>query len=383
MGLETGTYVADLVTTNPTSGDLRSAGDDHLRLIKSVLKATFPGADGVMMTKTAGEISINDAGADLNFRVETSLSIYGIYLDGGNGRFGVGTGSPEVPFHVARESQEMAVFEDTTDDAGLGPNLQLRRSRSVGGVGDVNGSLSFVGPDDGGADTTYARLYQYIGDPTGGAEDGGLIFQISVGASLRNFMQFNGAQSEIVLNESGVDQDFRVESANNIRMLFVDGGGDLVGIGGIPVNFFDLRYTDVGALGPVMGLYHDSGSPAVSDVLGRIRIEGNNSSAARYAYWDIQSEVLSKTAGSESATLTFLANPSVGGTQALQLNSTGQCEIGLNAVSSGATAGFPQMSVMSSGTPSGAAPNGSFCLVNSSNSLYVRVSGSWLSVALT
>lgn len=45
MGLETGTYVSDLVATNPLSSDLRSVGDDHLRLIKSVAKATLPNGD--------------------------------------------------------------------------------------------------------------------------------------------------------------------------------------------------------------------------------------------------------------------------------------------------------------------------------------------------
>lgn len=42
MPLETGSYIGDLVTTNPASSDAVGAGDDHLRLIKSTLKATFP-----------------------------------------------------------------------------------------------------------------------------------------------------------------------------------------------------------------------------------------------------------------------------------------------------------------------------------------------------
>jgi hypothetical protein len=44
MGLETGTYVDDLVATNPITTDTKSQGDDHLRLLKSILKATFPSA---------------------------------------------------------------------------------------------------------------------------------------------------------------------------------------------------------------------------------------------------------------------------------------------------------------------------------------------------
>lgn len=49
MGLETGTYVNDLNTANPTSTDPKSQGDDHLRLIKSVLKNTFAGFPGLVV----------------------------------------------------------------------------------------------------------------------------------------------------------------------------------------------------------------------------------------------------------------------------------------------------------------------------------------------
>ena len=48
MGLETGTYISDLVVTNPTSTDPKSQGDDHLRLVKSTLKNTFPNITGAM-----------------------------------------------------------------------------------------------------------------------------------------------------------------------------------------------------------------------------------------------------------------------------------------------------------------------------------------------
>lgn len=46
MALETGTYIDDLVATNPASTDALSAADDHIRLIKSTLKATFPNITG-------------------------------------------------------------------------------------------------------------------------------------------------------------------------------------------------------------------------------------------------------------------------------------------------------------------------------------------------
>lgn len=45
MALETGTFVNDLVTSNPPGSDQILQGDNHLRLIKTVLKNTFPNAD--------------------------------------------------------------------------------------------------------------------------------------------------------------------------------------------------------------------------------------------------------------------------------------------------------------------------------------------------
>lgn len=57
MPLESGTYIADLVATNPTSTDPKSAGDDHLRLLKAVLQATFAGFAGMIVvtgTEAAG-----------------------------------------------------------------------------------------------------------------------------------------------------------------------------------------------------------------------------------------------------------------------------------------------------------------------------------------
>lgn len=53
MGLESATYINGLVETNPTSSDNANQGDNHLRLIKATLKATFPNITGpVTVTQT-------------------------------------------------------------------------------------------------------------------------------------------------------------------------------------------------------------------------------------------------------------------------------------------------------------------------------------------
>lgn len=49
MALESATYISDLVSTNPTSSDNLSQGDDHLRLLKSTVKATFPNVSGAVL----------------------------------------------------------------------------------------------------------------------------------------------------------------------------------------------------------------------------------------------------------------------------------------------------------------------------------------------
>lgn len=46
MPLETATYIHQLNPANPSGSDKVKDGDDHLRLLKSTLKATFPGITG-------------------------------------------------------------------------------------------------------------------------------------------------------------------------------------------------------------------------------------------------------------------------------------------------------------------------------------------------
>jgi len=59
MGLETGTYLSDLVASNPTATDDQKYGDDHLRLIKSTLQNTLPGGSKPFYFPTATAKSAN------------------------------------------------------------------------------------------------------------------------------------------------------------------------------------------------------------------------------------------------------------------------------------------------------------------------------------
>lgn len=48
MALESGTYIDSLVSTNPTATDSVAQADDHIRLIKATIKASFPNVAGAM-----------------------------------------------------------------------------------------------------------------------------------------------------------------------------------------------------------------------------------------------------------------------------------------------------------------------------------------------
>ena len=56
MALETGTFVDSLNPLNPTTADPKSQGDDHFRLIKSVIKNTFTAITGAI-TATHTELN--------------------------------------------------------------------------------------------------------------------------------------------------------------------------------------------------------------------------------------------------------------------------------------------------------------------------------------
>ena len=70
MGLETGTYIDSLNSSNPGATDSVAQGDDHIRLIKSTVKATFPNLTGAV-TSTHTELNkldgVTATTAELNY----------------------------------------------------------------------------------------------------------------------------------------------------------------------------------------------------------------------------------------------------------------------------------------------------------------------------
>ena len=80
MALESGSFISDLNPANPAGTDNRSQGDDHIRLIKSTLKNTFPNVNGAV-TATDEQLNAVAAAGALAFPgmiVMWSGSVYNI-----------------------------------------------------------------------------------------------------------------------------------------------------------------------------------------------------------------------------------------------------------------------------------------------------------------
>ena len=94
MAVESASWVTQLVNTNPVVGDPVGEGDDHLRMIKTVLKNSFPSTSTAAvipnMSRNAGRVFITDG-------TDSAWSSV-IYIDTGNSRVGVNNVAPTATF---------------------------------------------------------------------------------------------------------------------------------------------------------------------------------------------------------------------------------------------------------------------------------------------
>lgn len=192
MGLETGTYINSLNAANPVGGvDKVLDGDNHIRLLKSTILATFPNVTGAM-TSSQGELNILD-GADVGgiaagLLAATSKGAQRTYLDcpelsGANAFGGVNTFTDDP------------IISSSDAGATVGPNLTLFRNSASPAASDILGRLKFDGKDSAGNTETYASIEAQILDPSSGGEDAQIVIKGRVGTAEGNFLTIgsNGA----------------------------------------------------------------------------------------------------------------------------------------------------------------------------------------------
>jgi len=118
-------------------------------------------------------------------------------------------------------------------DAGAAdaPIIDLYRNSASPADNDDIGQIRFNGQNDAGEKIMYASMFAEIDDASDGTENGAIVFNLEDDGGLNRMVQIG--TDETVFNTNGLDIDFRVESNNNINMLYVDGGSDVVTVGGL------------------------------------------------------------------------------------------------------------------------------------------------------
>jgi microcystin-dependent protein len=156
LPLETATYISDLVVTNPANSDGLNQADDHMRLIKAAVKATFP---AVISPATRGPLT---------------GSLHGFLAD---------AGSAAAPAYSFSGGLTMGFYAINFSTSVIGVSGTLRGNGLVnpGAIMD----FGFASPPtgwfacDGSAvsRTAYADLFAAIGI-TWGAGDGSTTFNL-------------------------------------------------------------------------------------------------------------------------------------------------------------------------------------------------------------
>ena len=209
----------------------------------------------------------------------------------------------------------------TDTDSSIGPIIDLKRNPNEAGAdNDFIGQLFFTGHNDAGTpeDIIYAKLTSQIIDASDGTEDGNIVAFVMSGGSRKDMMRIG--PTETVFNDSSNDLDFRVESNGNANMLFVDGGNDVVTIGGATGETGDtfsvtsskandvntrLVNTNADANGVKLVFEKNSSSPADNDELGELAFLGNDSAGNSTTYASIRTFSTDVTNGTEDGTITL------------------------------------------------------------------------------
>ena len=153
----------------------------------------------------------------------------------GTAVFTVNTSSPgfslagNATITTADNSDNIALIS-TDADANAGPNLSFWRNSGSPADNDLLGQINWYAENSAGDKEHMAQFYVTAMDVTEDTEDVRFVIQtILAGAEEQSRIEL--LPSETVINQDSNNIDFRVESDGNANMLFVNAGGNAVGVG--------------------------------------------------------------------------------------------------------------------------------------------------------
>lgn len=231
MSLESATFISGLDATNPLAGDQIKQGDDHLRLLKTVLQGSFPNADKAFyfpdsVTKT-GNYTIVVADMEKRLIADTTAGAFNLTLptlaasDDGWNIWIIKTGSSVNSVTVvgtingaanfswgAQYRAQCFVWSGTAwyTFGGLGnpvsfvsndpgataaPAYELFRDSASPAASDFLGTYDFTGRSDTGVKRTYVQIGAQVADPTNTSEDAIIILRAMIAGVLTDMLQSN------------------------------------------------------------------------------------------------------------------------------------------------------------------------------------------------
>ncbi len=145
MALETASYVANLVESNPDGLDQRSTADNHLRLIKAALKRTFPKMDGPVSLSSVQVMYLNDVSASVQSQLNqlrdgSATVVHALYANSASYAAVAGNAVAVGGYSYS----DVAVLARTTDQTFVAA-VVVRQSASVGYIGMRPGSSTNPG----------------------------------------------------------------------------------------------------------------------------------------------------------------------------------------------------------------------------------------------
>lgn len=149
MSLESADFIPGLVETNPEGTDPKSQGDDHLKLLKHVLKSQFPNFTGEAVSKT--EAQLNSGLIQGNFGLGADPAASGVSVQDANAITATGFYNLNSPFANGPVPNHCAIIHVTFDTSPV----QLAVS-----VGNTAGDL-YVRSMAAGSWGAWERLWSY------------------------------------------------------------------------------------------------------------------------------------------------------------------------------------------------------------------------------
>jgi len=255
VGIGESSPLGKLHVKTADSGGTANANADEL-ILEGAGSGSGVGMGILSATDGFGYIIFGDSGGNAQGGIQyhhngDSMRIYTndgerLRIDS-SGNLGIGTSSPSASLHVLSNTEPQIIIEATDTGGGVGPELKLFRNSSSPADADDIGIIDFVGENSAGEEFKYAQIKSIITDASDGSEDGTL--ELFHGRSGQLTPSFRITPTEVVVNDSSNDLDFRVESNGVDNMLFVNANDNTVSIGGeaTPLGRLHVFTADSGA----------------------------------------------------------------------------------------------------------------------------------------